>query len=143
MAEATLSGEDLARFRAALEKILDRWRRLSNAWRPRRTYPSPYGEGWHQGFHTALAELADIAGRALDPEGSALSDDLNSIVNSATDREWFEKTGNCGHCGQLGGDCICTPDDPCGCGPHEPRTWPVKCYTCDGTGMQDPIRRKP
>lgn len=142
MSASTTLLEDVARLRAALEKITEHWRRSSNAWRPGRAYPTAYSEAWHQGFHTALAEASLVASAALDPEGSKLNDELWSIANSVTDREWFERTGNCGHCGQLGGDCTCTPDDPCGCGPHEPRTWPVKCYACDGSGMQDPIRGK-
>ncbi len=59
--------------------------------------------------------------------------------NDCDDKKWFELTGACGRCGNQGGDCICTADEPCDCGPHEPRTWPIDCWACKGTGKQDPI----
>jgi hypothetical protein len=128
--------------RAGFERILERRRRQSDTWRSGVEYPSEYGKGWHDGYTTAMAECALIAMKALDPEGFAEDEDRWSIASYGTDREWFEKTGCCGHCGNLAEDCVCTDDDPCECGPHlERRTWPRDCGWCDGTGKVKPVKR--
>lgn len=119
MAEATLTDEDLARLRGALEKIQARWRRTSESWHAERRYPTEYSKAWHDGFVSALAEDAMIAGAALDPDAHRAAEELWHLGNTGTDRMWFEKTGCCGHCGNPGAECGCTSEDPCGCGPHE------------------------
>lgn len=128
------------RLRAALAAIEEKYRRSSDAWRPDRD-TTKYATDWHDGFHTALASMSLLAGRALDPENYERSDEMQRVASYGTDREWFDLTGCCGHCGSSDHDCVCTDDDPCGCGPHEPRTWPIPCYACLGSGVQEP--RKP
>lgn len=49
----------------------------------------------------------------------AEADRLERIACQGTDQEWFEATGNCGHCGSPGHLCECTDKNPCGCGPHD------------------------
>lgn len=44
--------------------------------------------------------------------------DLSELACYGTDREWFDATANCGHCGIQAAGCTCTSSDPCGCGPH-------------------------
>lgn len=130
---------EVQRLRAALEKIRDKSRRSHDSWYPGRKFPTEYAEAWHNGFVSALASCSLIAGEALDPAAYA-EEDETWLAAQGTDREWFDRTGNCGHCGNLAEDCSCTPADPCDCGPHEPRTWPKTCYRCAGTGMVDPVK---
>jgi hypothetical protein len=125
----------------AVERIQEKRRRQSNTYRSPRADIPPYGKGWHDGYVTALAEVSLIISEETDPEGWAehLADQQ---ALGGTDREWFERTGCCGHCGNPAEDCLCTDDDPCQCGPHpERRTWPRDCGWCKGTGKVEPVLR--
>lgn len=134
-----ISEPEVERLRAALEKIADKSRRANESWYPGREFPTDAARHWHDGHVTALSSCAIIAHEALSPEQTQETDDT-WLAASGTDREWFDRTGNCGHCGNVAEDCVCTDDDPCGCGPHEPRTWPKVCYRCDGTGQVNPVK---
>lgn len=125
--------------REALNRIRDKYRRSSESWRSDRNYPTDYSRAWHDGFVTALAECSLLAAEGLDPEAFEADRERSRQASWATDQEWFDLTGCCGHCGNPAEDCVCTEDDPCGCGPHEQRTWPKPCPWCDGTGKQDPV----
>lgn len=122
---------DVDRYRDALEKITRRWLNSHESYRSDRNWPTEHAKNWHDGFVTGLATASIIAREALDPEGTAAYDD----AMGGTDREWFELTGNCGHCGNPAEDCWCTDDDPCECGPHELRTQDIECVHCKGTGI--------
>lgn len=126
----------------ALRKILDRRQRQSDSYRSGVEYPTEYSRAWHDGYTTAMAECSLLASEALDPAGWAEHEHVWKVSSYGTDREWFELTGNCGHCGMAAEDCACTDDDPCQCGPHpERRTWPRDCFNCKGTGKIEPTRR--
>lgn len=127
------------RYRAALERIAASRRAQSDSYRPGHEYPNDYGRGWHDGYTTAMASCSLIVSEALDPEGWAEHEALSKLGSFGTDREWFERTGCCGHCGQPAEDCCCTDDDPCACGPHpEKRSWPRDCSWCNGSGKVAP-----
>lgn len=129
---------EIERLRAGLTAVHMKWKRASDYWHPRN------GKGqWGQGFHTGLAECSLIATAVLDPEGTAVHDELMATAAGGTDREWLEATGHCGHCGEAPEDCLCTDDDPCHCGPHEIRNWPKPCSWCKGSGQLDPPHTAP
>lgn len=131
---------EVTRLRAGFARIQEKRRRQSDTWRPTKGTLSDYGDGWHQGYVTAMAECSLIATEATDPEGWAEHQEEWKAGVRATDREWFERTGCCGHCGNPADDCLCTDDDPCACGPHpERRTWPRDCGWCKGTGKVAPV----
>lgn len=128
---------ELERLRRGFARIQEKRRRQSETWRPNDL--PPYGKGWHDGYVTAMAECSLIATEATDPDGWAKHEDEWRAAGRENDREWFERTGCCGHCGNPGEDCLCTHDDPCSCGPHENRrTWPRDCGWCKGTGKVEP-----
>lgn len=132
--------EEVTRLRAALERILAERHAQDASWRSGREFPNDYGRGWHDGYTTAMAHCSLIAREALDPEAWAEHEAEWMLASHGSDREWFEKTGCCGHCGQPAEDCCCTDDDPCSCGPHpEKRTWPRDCAWCDGTGKREAV----
>lgn len=129
------------RYKAALERILEKRRREEEFWHPGVQFPTEHAKDWHDGYVTALATVSLIAREALDPEAWAEDEEDQRIASHGSDREWFERTGMCGHCGNVPEDCQCTPNDPCGCGPHELRTEPTPCWRCGGTGEVAPVRR--
>lgn len=131
------------RLRKALERIQERSTRSSDSWRADRTYPTESAHEWHNGYVTCLSTHYLIAFEALDPAGWANHEEESGIASWGTDREWFERTGNCGHCGNPAEDCVCTPADPCGCGPHEVRTEARPCGWCKGTGLIPPRKVTP
>lgn len=129
---------EVDRLRNGLERILEKRRRQSSTWQ-RNDLPD-YGRGWHDGYTTAMAECSLIATEATDPEGWAEHEEEWRAAGRENDRQWFERTGCCGHCGNPGEDCLCTDDDPCSCGPHEGRrTWPRDCGWCKGSGKVEPL----
>ena len=123
--------DEIARLRQGLERVKERHALATWAWE---RGPGP-GKDWHDGLVTAYATCSLIADEYLDPEGFAAHQEEWRLGSQATDREWFKRTGRCGHCGNLAGYCVCTEDDPCGCGPHEPATEPLRCGWCRGTGF--------
>ncbi len=130
------------RLRAGMERILEKRRLQSDTWRSDPRPQGHPGRSWHDGYTTAMAEVALIAMEAMDPEGWAEHEKQWKLGSHGTDREWFEATGNCGHCGNMAEDCLCSDADPCGCGPHpERRTWPRPCGWCRGTGEVAPVVR--
>lgn len=126
--------------RAALQRIIDDCVSRGDAYRNDRNQ-TDYGKAWGDGYGTALAHCSLIARKALDPEASEEADRMMSESGWLNDQEWFRKTGNCGHCGVVASHCICSDDDPCQCGPHEPSAWPLPCWACHGAGTQDPRRK--
>jgi len=120
------------RYRAALEKIVGRWQRNHESWRPGGRPDGP-GKSWADGFHTGLATVHEEATAALDPDGHRVTREQLRAARG-TDREWFEATVNCGGCGYVASRCDCAPSDPCGCGPHDLEPWPRKCWACKGSG---------
>lgn len=124
--------EENKRLRVGLKKVQER-HSLADDWRS--GHRTEAGKHWHDGYITALATCSLIASEHLDPVAWAESEDEQRIAVAGTDREWFEQTGNCGHCGNVGAYCVCTTDDPCGCGPHELATEPMPCGWCNGTGI--------
>lgn len=128
---------EVVRLGKALEAIHQKWKSTHDAWHPDTKYASDAADSWHQGYVTALATTSIMARQALDPDAE---DEWGKDVEAArgTDRMWFERTGNCGHCGLIAEDCDCRPDDPCGCGPHELRTVPRPCWRCKGSGWDHP-----
>ena len=134
--------DELERLRAAAQTVLDRSHREMNTWRPSEEPPG-YSRSWRDGFITCLSTISLEMRRALDPELMAKRDEDSQIASWGTDQEWFDRTGNCGHCGNVAEDCVCTVDDPCQCGPHpDARTWPRPCGWCEGTGIVEPVRRR-
>lgn len=121
--------DEIERLRRGLERVRER-HALADDWAS--AGRTEYSKAWHDGYITALATCSLIASEHLDPEAWAEDD---RALNFATDKEWFERTGNCGHCGNVGRYCVCTEDDPCGCGPHELATEPMPCGWCRGTGI--------
>jgi len=101
----------------------------------RNPYPTEAAKNWSDGYITALATCSLIAREHLDPVAWAEHEAEMQAASFATDREWFERTGRCGHCGDLAGYCACTEEDPCGCGPHEPATEDLPCSWCQGSGV--------
>lgn len=103
-----------------------------------------YSKAWHDGYVTALATCSLIASEHLVSADEWTSDhtEQNGLAAYGTDKQWFEKTGYCGHCGNLAGYCQCTPTDPCGCGPHEKSMDPLRCWVCAGTGWSYDPREK-
>lgn len=130
------------RLREAADRVLEKRRLETSTWRPDPRPADHVGRGWRDGYITAMAEVTLILQRALDPDGMAEHVEQWQVASYGSDREWFDLTGNCGHCGNYAEDCLCTDDDPCECGPHlEKRTWPRDCGWCKGTGKVEPVRR--
>lgn len=126
------------RLRRGLELIMERHELRENS--SLGNHPTEYSRAWSDGYITALATCSLVAQEYLDPEGWAEHQEESAIAAHGTDVEWFLKTGNCGHCGNIAGYCACTEDDPCGCGPHEPATEPLRCWRCAGTGFSQVVK---
>lgn len=129
---------EVTRLRRGLEKVQER-HSLADDWRS--GHRTDFAKHWHDGYITALATCALIADEHLDPEAWAEHQEEWQAGSHASDAEWFERTGNCGHCGNVGAYCVCTPEDACGCGPHELATEPLPCGWCNGTGVALSPRR--
>ena len=128
-AEITRLNAEVARLRTGLEKVQERHRLAT--WAPHdETGATDFAKHWHDGFVTAMATVSLMAAEILDPGDYA----AHEAAMAGTDREWFERTGCCGHCGNDARYCTCTADDPCGCGPHELCDDPLPCSWCGGTG---------
>lgn len=145
MITPVLSADEIARivderdrYRAALEKILDRHQRRSESWRmPNEEQWAQHGPGsrhWSDGFITGLATVCEEARAALTPDEHFAHQEQWRAASHASEVEWFQLTGCCGRCGNLAARCDCPPSDPCACGPHELEPWPRVCSRCDGTG---------
>jgi hypothetical protein len=124
---------EVERLRRGLRRIMERHDNYDSC--GNRSNLPETGKAWGDGYVTALATVSLIAREFLDPEEWAKSEDHWRGASMDTDREWFDRTGHCGHCGNLAAYCRCTPDDPCGCGPHELATEPPPCHWCKGTGI--------
>jgi hypothetical protein len=98
---------DEDRYHAALHAIVELLR--LDDWRPDRDRNE-----WGTGYHCGLIAGAQIARRALDPAADAEADERMRWTNSATDEEYYAKTGYCGACGIIGDTCQCEPGT-CGC----------------------------
>jgi hypothetical protein len=122
---------EVERLRRGLRRVMDR----HDKYQSRGPYPTEYSKAHGDGYVTALATCSLIAQEFLDPEEWEKSEAEWRGASMDTDREWFDRTGRCGHCGNLGAYCCCTAEDPCGCGPHELATEPLPCYWCGGTGI--------
>lgn len=123
------AADEIERLQAGLRKIRQK----------RERYISPHDAGtpaseWSNGYGTALATVSLLVSEHLEPDDWA-EHEADMAASGGTDREWFERTGNCGRCGNPAGYCGCTPDDPCGCGPHERATEDLACSWCKGTGV--------
>lgn len=125
-AEVVTALAELDRLRTALQAIVDESDRLHHEYRPE-CYPTEDAASWHAGYTCATAHWSLIATAALDPiEWEAHQEQWHAAALDS-DREWFARTGCCGHCGNVARSCACTPADPCGCGPHEVDPWPREC----------------
>lgn len=131
--------EERDRYKAALERIQAKRRSEEEFWHQDRHFPTEASKNWHDGHITAMATISLICSEALDPVEWAEHQEQWSLASHGTDREWFERTGMCGHCGNPGDECLCTPADPCGCGPHDLRTDPIPCIRCKGAGVILPV----
>jgi hypothetical protein len=130
---------EVERLRRGLEKVQERY--YLATWAPYGgDWPTEYARAWHDGFVTAMATCSLIADEHLDPAAWAEHEEDQWVAAQGTDREWFERTGYCGHCGSRAEHCACTEDDPCSCGPHELSDRPLPCGWCDGTGEVSPRR---
>ena len=130
--DLTAAADELDRLRNGLQTIRNEATRHREAWATAHQ-PTPLAKEWYNGYQTALASMSLIAFQHLDPAGWAENQAEWQLGATANDREWFEHTGNCGHCGNPAGYCQC--DGNCGCGPHEPATTPLPCGHCKGTGI--------
>lgn len=126
------------RLRRGLELIMERHKLRENDYGDR--YPTEYSRAWSDGYITALATCSLIAQEYLDPVAWAEHQEEWELGSHGTDQEWFERTGHCGHCGNVAAYCACTSDDSCGCGPHELATEPLPCWRCNGTGFSLRVR---
>jgi hypothetical protein len=122
---------EVERLRRGLRRIMERHDQYDSGGGNR----TEYSKAWGDGYVTALATASLIAQEFLDPVEWEKSEGKLQGAALDSDREWFERTGNCGHCGNLGAYCCCTDNDPCGCGPHELATEPLPCRWCGGTGI--------
>lgn len=126
------AGEERDRLRAGLEKVQERHSLAETGYG---RHPTEAAKHWHDGLITALATCSLIAREHLDPVAWAEYEAQSETAAHGSDQEWFDQTGNCGHCGNVAAYCCCTPDDPCGCGPHELSTEPLQCSWCKGSGI--------
>jgi hypothetical protein len=129
------------RLRAALQKIVDESTRRHAEYEPDGRGLTDLGKSWRDGYSTATAHWSLVATEALDPVEWAAHEELWLAGSCDSDREWFARTGNCGHCGDPPRRCSCTPDDPCGCGPHQVDPWPRTCWVCSGSGLIEQHRK--
>lgn len=129
-----------ARLRAALQRIRDDSHRQHAEYEPDQRGATDLGKSWHDGYCTATSHYSLLAFEALDPAAYAEHEQRCVGACQDSDREWFARTGNCGHCGNIAERCDCTPDDPCGCGPHEVKPWPRECWVCRGSGRLEQHR---
>ena len=98
---------DAVRYRTALHEIVERLR--FDDWRPDRHHGTESMRHWHDGHHCGLIAAAQIARAALDPEADAAADERMRWMNSASDEEYYAKTGYCGSCGVIADTCRCEP----------------------------------
>lgn len=122
------------RLRKGLQKIHDEHGQRS-VWEKQGKHPTEYSKAWSDGYITALAHCSLIASEHLDPVAWAEHEESWRGAACDSDREWFERTGCCGHCGERADYCRCKPDDPCACGPHKLAAEDLPCRYCRGTGV--------
>jgi hypothetical protein len=115
---------EIARLRAALQDIRDDHQRQTETWH-HKGGRTELGQRWHDGYVTACASHAIKAKAALDPEAAAEDERMMRLGSTGTDAEWYEATGHCGSCGDVGTNCGC--DGQCGCFRlHGPRKEPYR-----------------
>lgn len=112
------------RLESALRDIAADHKRQTDTWH-HRGGRTDSAQRWHDGYVTACASHSIKARAALDPDAAAEDEQSMRLAAEGTDAEWYEETGHCGSCGDVGTNCGC--DGKCGCFRlHGPRKEPYR-----------------